>query len=656
MTLTRAYPCSRLSGVVAALATMLVIGASQPLLGQTKPAPKQAATPQKSAASAKQQAEALFAMQKNWHAALLNAPVPHKGCFKAQYPQMTWQEVPCSKPPNIPMPPRHGPQPYNVGNGYDYSAQVTGHLLSVIGSFDTVTTSGEAGFNFNSQTTQVADSYTLQINSNFYNSPPACSGAASPAACQGWQQYIYSSKSAGAAYMQYWLIGYNTACPSGWNASGSDCFRNSDSSITVPLIAAGSLARVSMTGSVTAGGDDRLDLADAETHYVVTSPDNIVTLANYWTTAEFAVVGDCCDFSANFNPNSSIAVRATVHNGVTSAPNCVVAGFTGETNNLNLVSTPAIGTQAAPTILSSQTSVAGTASCAVAAGIGDIHIHTFTPTPQVNAPASSLNYDFQASGDFVLAKTDDGFEVQSRQISGAPSWPNASVNQAIATKVGNSIVVLSVAGNSPQLSINRSPVSLGDGQRQVLANEGDVIRRGNTYLVRDLNGNSTQIIVQSAAKEYLDVYVGLGRWPTQVQGLLVSAKDNVNAVVSRTGTVFPAPFNFSTFYNQYGDSWRVTGGQSFFGVGSVNSPRTMIANPTQPFDASRLPAATYQAAKNICQSAGVKQGSLDDCILDVAVIGDKKAAMSHVQPRIAPMGPRATTFVMGQALPGPANK
>ena len=652
---TATYRFNRVLNLIGSATTLLLlvsqVSMAQPPTGKQAGAGKQAIPTAKQPALTDAQ-RALMAKQLEWHKSMINAPVPHSGCFKAEYPRLAWQEVQCSTPPNIPMPPKHGPQPFTVGNGYDYSAQVSGQLLSVIGSFDTMSTTGESGFNFNSQTTAVTDSYTLQVNSNFFASPPACNGATNPASCQGWQQYVYSSKSAGAAYIQYWLLSYGNTCPSGWNSYSGDCYRNSSSSIAVPLIPATSLAQVSLTGSVTAGGNDRLDLSDGSTHYAITSPDNIVSLANYWTEAEFAVVGDCCGFSANFNANSSIAVRATVHNGTTSAPACIVAGFTGETNNLNLVSTPMIGTQTAPTLISDQTSASATpASCAVASGVGDIHIHTFTPTPQVNAPASNLNYDFQAAGDFILAKTDDGFEVQTRQISGAPTWPNATLNHAIAAKIGNSVVVVSVANSSPQLIVNGSIVTLNDSQVHVLNNEGDIVRHANTYVVRDLNGNSVEAIVQSAAMNYIDVYVGLGRWPTNVQGLLANAKGNINAVTARSGATFPAPFNFSTFYSAYGDSWRVTANESLFNTAASHLGEVISSNPTEPFNASQLAKATYNAAKSQCQTAGVKTGALDDCILDVAVVGDKKAALSYVRPQFSIVNQRATIFALEDALP-----
>jgi len=49
-----------------------------------------------------------------------------------------------------------------------------------------------------------------------------------------------------------------------------------------------------------------------------------------------------------------------------AAPSCVKEGFTGETNNLNLAATPALGSASSPTMGSTQTNGStSAASCAV---------------------------------------------------------------------------------------------------------------------------------------------------------------------------------------------------------------------------------------------------------------------------------------------------
>lgn len=52
--------------------------------------------------------------REEWQRAMSQVPLPKKGCFKADYPKMEWQEVPCIAGPNYPMPPRRGPRPFTV--------------------------------------------------------------------------------------------------------------------------------------------------------------------------------------------------------------------------------------------------------------------------------------------------------------------------------------------------------------------------------------------------------------------------------------------------------------------------------------------------------------------------------------------------------------
>ena len=68
-----------------------------------------------------------------------------------------------------------------------------------------------------------------------------------------------------------------------------------------------------------------------------TSQDSVLDLAKGWKAAEFNIFGDCCSTRANFNCTASIVVRTSIEDGSTAAPSCVEQGFTGETNNLNLV-------------------------------------------------------------------------------------------------------------------------------------------------------------------------------------------------------------------------------------------------------------------------------------------------------------------------------
>jgi hypothetical protein len=72
--------------------------------------------------------------------------------------------------------------------------------------------------------------------------------------------------------------------------------------------------------------------------------------------------------------------------------------------------------------------------------------------------------------------------------------------------------------------------------------------------------------INTGTPNWSNAYVGLGTWPTTVRGLLASASANADAVESGTGLLLAAPFPINSFYNQYGDSWRVPAGESMLSV------------------------------------------------------------------------------------------
>src|SRR5262249_51445790 len=153
--------------------------------------------------------------------------------------------------------------------------------------------------------------------------------------------------------------------------------------------------------------------------------------------AEFNVFGAGGNSSgggeATFNNGSTIVPRVRVIYGGTAAPNCVAGGFTGETNNLSFGPSAPAPSQPGPAVLFTESSAGGSSSnCAAAVSVGDTHLFTF----------NGSFYDFQASGDFVLAEVDPDFVVQTRQVSGAPTWPDASVNHAVATRIGKTRVAI----------------------------------------------------------------------------------------------------------------------------------------------------------------------------------------------------------------------
>src|SRR6185295_2324073 len=118
----------------------------------------------------------------------------------------------------------------------------------------------------------------------------------------------------------------------------------------------------------------------------------------------------------NFNPGAQVDTRTEIFYGGNAAPNCLATGTTGETNNLSFGPTAPAATAPGPAVIFRQSTAGGAATnCAAASTIGDTHLRTF----------NNLFYDFQAAGDFTLAEVAPGFDVQTRQVSGAPTWPDA---------------------------------------------------------------------------------------------------------------------------------------------------------------------------------------------------------------------------------------
>jgi hypothetical protein len=584
---------------------------------------------------------------KQWQAAIAQLRLPGKGCFDATYPAVQWRLATCVRPPKTlfePAPPPSlggSPPPQAVGGALgatDYSAQVSGVLSSATGSFDSESAGvTESGPNPNGGAV-AANMYSLQLNAKPFTTP-ACSGGGS--SCLGFEQFVYDSSSNGV-YVQDWLNEYDASCPSGWTTEPlyghTYCVINSpigESLLSVAAPTAAQLANVTLTGTPVSGGNDTVVMAVGGTAVGNnTAPDSNVDLAGHWNTVEFGVFGDGNGSQAVFSNGTDLKVRVTTHSGTTAAPACVQESFTEETNNLNFAAKPVTSTGAAPGILTEQNTSAGVSGndCANANGWGEIHLNTFGCA----SCSTPLSYNFQAAGDFELASLASGraagppFSAQTRLVAFAAN-PSLSVSDAVAAQIGRAQVAVCDA-RSPRVEINRQAVALANGQWRGLPNGGSVSRQGNTYLIRDGAGDTVAATPDSfLGVPYLDVSVGLGRWPTTVSGLLANAANQAAAVESRGGTVLTAPFQFGEFYKLYGNSWRVTPRQDLL---SACGTKVASGTPAENFEAGNLPPKLFNSARAICVRAGVQTPALlDACTLDVAVLGRDAAEVYRTLPR-----------------------
>ena len=281
-----------------------------------------------------------------WRRNMVKTPT-ESGCFKASYPNRTWEKVTCSPAPPMPYIMARGIPPGTVGNGTDSLATVaSGTISSSEGSFPSVSNvTSEIEIDPTNNNSLGPNIFSLQINTQDFTTA-ACNGGTPY--CQGWVQFLYSSYTGDGVFIEYSLLYYTTSsngCPPGWTSyatpiSGKSyytCFFNT-SVTSVPGQSVTNLNEITLTGSATANGSDVVILSTAGTLYNYSYADSMLNLASAWTVSEFNVFGDCCGYEASFNPGATLIVSTTVDNGTTDAPSCASGGYTGETNSLSLVS------------------------------------------------------------------------------------------------------------------------------------------------------------------------------------------------------------------------------------------------------------------------------------------------------------------------------
>jgi hypothetical protein len=317
-----------------------------------------------------------IANKAQWQAAISHVQQPGNGCYNASYPSLQWHAVKCIAAPRLPLAPTprsadHG-GPATVGDGHDYSAKVTGLISKAIGTFTHVSSNVSVKGAIGGTGAKVANGFSLQLNTQFFTGSPTCKGSS----CQAWQQFVYTYKGCGSTaapvsclFMQYWLINYSGTCPSGWFTYSSDCYTNSNA-VKVTAITAKELGTTKLTATAKTGGSDVASLAVGSGKATsVSNADTKIHLAAHWNTTEWGLFGDGGGGEATFGADNTIQPQTAITDSAgAKAPTCVSEGFTGETNNLKLAHTAALGTVASPTMASNQTDgTSGTASCAVKA-------------------------------------------------------------------------------------------------------------------------------------------------------------------------------------------------------------------------------------------------------------------------------------------------
>jgi hypothetical protein len=259
--------------------------------------------------------------------------------------------------------------------------------------------------------------------------------------------------------------------------------------------------------------------------------------------------------------------------------------------------------------------------------VGEPHLLTF----------DGHHYDFQAAGEFVLARAKDAdFEVQVRQQQWQDSrW--VAVNTAAVIKTANHKI--EVAPNGYKLAV------LVDGQKQALEptelSGGDSLFTTPNSNRLDITTKSGSVVSFFALGNYgVDVSVDPSEdFKGKFEGLLGNFDGEGNNDLRLQGKDTAIKSDFDQLYPAFSDSWRVSDQTSLFSYpeGKNTASYTNRAFPYERADPKKL--AGYVAAEELCKRMGVTdETSLAECAMDVAITGRPEFARSAARHQVTITG------------------
>jgi len=249
---------------------------------------------------------------------------------------------------------------------------------------------------------------------------------------------------------------------------------------------------------------------------------------------------------------------------------------------------------------------------------GDPHLVTF----------DRLGYDFQGAGEFILSRSlTDDLEVQARMVPWGASRV-ASIQNAFAMNVAGDRVGVYL-GRSPALYVNGEPTLLTEGMLS-LSSGGAIESASDGYVVLWPDDSRAEIALKNS---YLDFRLTVAASRVgQLQGLLGNFdRSRVDELITRDGDIISTPPNLNDLYGQYGESWRITQGESLFDYMDGNTTDTFTDRyfPEGFVTSASLTDAQREEAEWICAEAGIADPVLfEACVLDVGLTSDPSFANS----------------------------
>ncbi len=273
---------------------------------------------------------------------------------------------------------------------------------------------------------------------------------------------------------------------------------------------------------------------------------------------------------------------------------------------------------------------------------GDPHLRTF----------DGLRYDFQAVGEFIAARNQDGsYEIQVRQTP----WEGSrivSLNTALAFKIDTDTVELR-SGTAIELFVNGKKETLEPktlpGGGSIDVDQGVVVlmwKDSSVAYVRSVGSYGVALSVQPSEE-----------LAGKVEGILGDANgDSANDLHARGSDAKVEPVH-NQLYPAFANSWRITDQTSLFTYdsGKNTASYTDRTMPDESPDPKTLPG--YVAAEAFCKSFGISDDTvLANCALDVAITGRPEFARAATNSQIFAAGADFGGTSWQLSIPKPGDK
>lgn len=237
---------------------------------------------------------------------------------------------------------------------------------------------------------------------------------------------------------------------------------------------------------------------------------------------------------------------------------------------------------------------------------GDPHLITF----------DNVAYDFQAEGEFVLARATSGddYELQARFVAISSA---ASVADAMATRIGSTLVSVEIDGANGILRVDGTETALADGAT-ISVDSGTVRRDGREITIDHGNGDVTQTTVFATFLNATPI-PSSARTPGGFEGLF--GNDNGTPADDfrlADGSVLTTPVPIETLYGDFAASWSVAASDRLL-------PGSAVAYdaPDRIVTIGSLPAGLLAEATAAVDAAGITNEIIREAaILDFALTGN----------------------------------